>query len=538
MRYAWFNPQNTAVWADRSSAAFVNNLGIAQNNYTITAAGTYCLVVFEDNLSGLTQGTVTASITTGTTTGPLFQASAISVPSPPVTVAPGGTFTASPTIRNAGTAAGTTPYSIYISTDATITTSDTLVFSGTSASIAAGGSWTGTDTCTVPGGQATGSYYVGLYIAAGNTAVTINQDLIVATGGSPPGNFNLVSPSNGATGVSTNPTYTWAAATGATTYTLQVATDAGMTAFVINNSGITGTSSTPATTLSNGTTYYWRVIAVNGNGTTTSTNAPWSFTTSAAPTPPGNFDLVAPVNGATGISMTPQYSWNAASGATAYRLQVCSDVAMTVIVLDRTGITGTFDTPPTALNPGTQYFWHVIASNAIGTTTSNGSPWSFTTSSFDPVASSITLLETPVEVPRGGIIKVTRNILNNGTTAGTAAYSIYLSTDPLIDASDLLLFQAVTGSIAPAATDSATHSLTVPAAAVEGQTYYVGLYLTPAKTATSADTLLVVNVEPESALGCAGGGAAPRGPWALLPLALLAVALAALRFRGVRAVRS
>lgn len=82
-------------------------------------------------------------------------------------------------------------------------------------------------------------------------------------------------PSNNATGVTTAPTFSWAAASGATSYKIYRGTQA--TSLVLLGS-TTGTSIS-AGTLSTGITYYWRVDSVNGCGTTT--GGTWSFTTSA-----------------------------------------------------------------------------------------------------------------------------------------------------------------------------------------------------------------------------------------------------------------
>jgi len=534
MKYAWFNPQNTSNWLDRSGAAFVNTAGTAQSNYSVTAAGTYCLVAYEDATIGLLSGTLTATVTP-VTSGAIFQAASVSVPGAPVSVNPGGTFTANSQIRNTGTSAGSTSYTIYLSTDNVITTSDTQVFMGTTPSIASGGTHSSSDTCTVPGAQGAGNYYVGLYLAPSNTAVTTAQDVTVNSVGSVPGPFNLVSPASAATGVSTNPTYSWTAASGATTYTLEVATDAGMTNLVINKTGITGISDTPAQILTSGTQYYWRVTAVNTFGNTLATGAPWSFTTSSPTSLPGNFDLISPFNGATGVSTSPLYSWNASSGAVDYRLEVATDAAMTSLVVNHPGITATLDIPATPLTPSTMYYWRVTAQNSFGTTVSSGAPWSFTTSAFDPVASSITLLDAPVRVPHGSTFSVTRNIVNNGSAAGYGTYEIYLSLDPAIGPGDILVFYGATPSIAPSATNSQTLVLDVPSSAVEGKPYYVGLYIAAGNSTSSAGTLTVIQVEPESALGCGGGRG--RGPAGLIPLALLAVLVLWAR-RRTRVIRN
>jgi hypothetical protein len=88
-----------------------------------------------------------------------------------------------------------------------------------------------------------------------------------------PGTPSLSAPANGATGVSTTPSLSWAAVTGATSYDFYLGTSTSP-AF---HSNTTSTSVTPAA-LTAGATYYWRVVAKNdcGSGTSSATR---SFTT-------------------------------------------------------------------------------------------------------------------------------------------------------------------------------------------------------------------------------------------------------------------
>jgi hypothetical protein len=93
----------------------------------------------------------------------------------------------------------------------------------------------------------------------------------------PPAPPTLVSPNNGQTQVPTNPTLTWNASTGATSYQLQVSIDpsfqTGTTVFYPS-----GTSQ-PISGLSNNTTYYWRVT---DNSIPDNWSAIWSFITEAS----------------------------------------------------------------------------------------------------------------------------------------------------------------------------------------------------------------------------------------------------------------
>ena len=88
----------------------------------------------------------------------------------------------------------------------------------------------------------------------------------------------LTSPANGATDESGTPTFTWAAASGATTYDLEVATDAGFSNIVVSQTGLTATSYGLTSSLAPSTEHFWRVRAFNPCGPS-SWSAVYSFTT-------------------------------------------------------------------------------------------------------------------------------------------------------------------------------------------------------------------------------------------------------------------
>ncbi|MDB6124717.1 MAG: hypothetical protein JWQ71_3710 [Pedosphaera sp.] len=103
----------------------------------------------------------------------------------------------------------------------------------------------------------------------------------------------LTAPANGATGLSTTPSFTWSAISGATGYRIMVASSAadlptsasastGGASLVINATSAT-TSYTPTLPINPGTTYYWQVHGLTGsdNGTWSSVN---SFSTIAGAT--------------------------------------------------------------------------------------------------------------------------------------------------------------------------------------------------------------------------------------------------------------
>jgi hypothetical protein len=194
----------------------------------------------------------------------------------------------------------------------------------------------------------------------------------------PPGSFTLSVPLNGATGVSTTPSFSWTGASGAATYTLQIATDAAFTSVVSNVPGLATTTYVQAVPLAFATPHFWRVTAVNANGSTPATGVPFSFVTVAPPTP-GSFSLASPGIGAVNQPVTPTFIWTASAGASSYTLEVSTDPLFGSTLVNLPGIPTTFATPPMTLAFGTVYYWRVTAVNAGGTTLMTGSPASLTT---------------------------------------------------------------------------------------------------------------------------------------------------------------
>lgn len=106
----------------------------------------------------------------------------------------------------------------------------------------------------------------------GNYTVNTNAayDLVYLADANAPSAPVLTAPGNNTTNVGVTPTFAWQAADQADTYQLLVASNADFSTIVINESGLNGTTFTPGTALDTSTTYYWKVIAVNGSGSTLS----------------------------------------------------------------------------------------------------------------------------------------------------------------------------------------------------------------------------------------------------------------------------
>ncbi|MCW5982001.1 MAG: SBBP repeat-containing protein [Bryobacteraceae bacterium] len=185
---------------------------------------------------------------------------------------------------------------------------------------------------------------------------------LTVVAGVKPGSPTNPSPANNATGISTIPTLTWTADSGATSH--DVYFGASSSPPLVAN--VTNASYAPGT-LNAGTKYYWRVVAKNSAGSTTSTT--WSFTTQPPPGSPAN---PSPGNNATGISTTPTLTWTAGSGADSHDVYFGASSPPPFVA----NAANTTYSPGT-LNAGTKYYWRVVAKNSGGSTSST--TWSFTT---------------------------------------------------------------------------------------------------------------------------------------------------------------
>ncbi len=115
-------------------------------------------------------------------------------------------------------------------------------------------------------------------LTGNSTSGTKNETLTLNVNASASA-VTLTSPINSATNVFTPASFVWSdGGTTGETYEIDIASDAGFASIVDNASGLT-TTSYSSSSLALNTTYYWRVRATNGCGTTANSST-FSFTTS------------------------------------------------------------------------------------------------------------------------------------------------------------------------------------------------------------------------------------------------------------------
>lgn len=114
-------------------------------------------------------------------------------------------------------------------------------------------------------------------VNAESTTVTQTVNAALKIIGTDFSTISLSTPTNTATDISVNPSFEWVADANATSYNIEVATDASFTSTVINETVTTNTY-IPSTPLSGITKYFWRVKPINecGEGAYSATN---EFTT-------------------------------------------------------------------------------------------------------------------------------------------------------------------------------------------------------------------------------------------------------------------
>ncbi len=187
-------------------------------------------------------------------------------------------------------------------------------------------------------------------------AGTLNRS-VSPTACAPPPAPALASPGRGQIlpAGTTSVTLTWAAASGATSYDVSFGT-ASPPPFFKNLS-----TTSVAAAVSSGQTYYFKVAAKNGCGSTSS--AVWSFGVAACASP-GTPSLLSPADGASVSGSSVGLSWSAAANASGYEVRFgTSNPPPSLRTVATTGTSVT-------VAPGLTYFWQIRAQSSCGSVSS------------------------------------------------------------------------------------------------------------------------------------------------------------------------
>jgi FtsP/CotA-like multicopper oxidase with cupredoxin domain len=196
-----------------------------------------------------------------------------------------------------------------------------------------------------------------------------------------PGSMAKYNPPKGAIGQPTNPTLNWTASTNAYSYEYCTNTSASCSTWhsIGTNISVTLSGLTP------GVKYYWQVRARNATGLTYAGGSAGAFFNFTVLPKPGAFNKALPANGATNQPINPTLTWGTSSNASLY--EYCYNTTASCGTATGTG-PGVWNSAGTSTTSGSlsglshvKYYWQVRATDAVGTTYSNGGSsawWSFT----------------------------------------------------------------------------------------------------------------------------------------------------------------
>jgi fibronectin type 3 domain-containing protein len=203
-------------------------------------------------------------------------------------------------------------------------------------------------------------------------------------------------------------TLNWTASIGATSYNVYRGTTAGGESATPLATGITAVSY-PDAAVTNGTTYYYKVAAVNGGGTSAQSTEVSATPQVAAPSAPTGLTATA---GNSSVTL----NWTASSGATSYNVYRGAAAGGESATPLATGITSV-SYPDTAVTNGTTYYYKVAAVNGGGTSSQSAEA---SATPEPPAPAAPTNLTA-----KAGYSSVT---LNWTASSGATSYNVYRGT--------------------------------------------------------------------------------------------------------------
>jgi len=202
------------------------------------------------------------------------------------------------------------------------------------------------------------------------------------SGGSGTLPFILVLPIDGEGQAPTNPEFAWNALDGASGYELQISTTSDFSQIIWDDPSLLFTSTfMTQVTLTNFTTYYWRIYGiVPGGGKVLAGGSPSQFETQGGGfLTPTAFATLNPPSLQSNVSVSPMFTWQASQGATSYTLQIDPAGTFSPPLIVQPNIQLNRATLGTPLSSGTTYYWRVLATGQSGNTYSDIPPADFMT---------------------------------------------------------------------------------------------------------------------------------------------------------------
>jgi fibronectin type 3 domain-containing protein len=241
---------------------------------------------------------------------------------------------------------------------------------------------------------------VGVLSESNPLVLTINP----ASGGAPPAPTGLT-----ATAGSSQVSLSWGASAGATSYSIYRGTSAGGESATAIATGVTSASYVD-TTVTNGTTYYYKVTAVNSSGAS-------GYSNEASATPVSGLPAAPAALTATAGNAQVALSWTASSGATSYNVYRGSLPGQENTTPIATGITTT-SYLDTTVNNGPTFYYKVTAVNSAGTSSYSNE------ASATPTAPALPPAPTGLTATAGNTLAV----LSWTASTGATSYNVYRGT--------------------------------------------------------------------------------------------------------------
>jgi phosphodiesterase/alkaline phosphatase D-like protein len=241
------------------------------------------------------------------------------------------------------------------------------------------------------------------------------------------------------------------------------------------------------TSLANNTTYHYRVVASNINGTTYGPDVTFAIGTGGSA--PSAVTNAATGVGATTATLNGTVNANGAAAVVTFEYGLDTSYGSTAVA-SPSPVSGSADTAVaatlSAFLPNTTYHYRVVATNVFGTT--NGSDMAFTTL---PLAPTATTHAASAVTTTGATLNGTVNGNGNSSTVTfeyglTTAYGTTVTADqsPVTGSTDTAVSTAISGL-----TDGITYHYRVAAVNAGGTTYGADMIFTagtPPPTATTS----------------------------------------------------